>query len=445
MRPRQWHDRIPAAPGGTGRRQVAVLAPQQEAATVVVGPEEMDCEHSVDCTGVARYLLKPARYSPWSLIVYGPLHANLARERGRDAGGPDAERSPGSRRLTRCDEGWLVPMRSVIVTGPGTTDVVEIPVPAIGPRDLLIRMRACGICGSDALYISYGGIPPRQGATPLGHEPAGEVVEVGAQVDGIAVGDHVVVNPIAAGQTGNGGPFGGLSDFLKIEDAELGRNLAVVPNHVPFDIAAINEPMAVSRHAVNRTRAQAGRLGGHLRGGAHRPRRRHCLQAEGGRERRGGRRDPRAPGDGPGRGRRRRHQLRRGRRRRAPQGAPRHRGQCAGGTQGGHRHLSRRRRGARRDSDGPDRRQAGRHARDRRRAHSSRSASTSAPSSSTELNIVTSMGYPTEIFEVTGDIAANVDRYSSIVSDRFAFDDVQTALLAASTPGTRGKVVVTFD
>ncbi len=64
---------------------------------------------------------------------------------------------------------------------------------------------------------------------------------------------------------------------------------------------------------------------------------------------------------------------------------------------------------------------------------------------STELNIVTSMGYPTEIFEVTGDIAANVDRYSSIVSDRFAFDDVQTALLAASTPGTRGKVVVTFD
>ena len=51
MRPRQGHDRTPAALGRTGQRPVAVLGPQEEAATVVVGPEEMDCEHSVDCTG----------------------------------------------------------------------------------------------------------------------------------------------------------------------------------------------------------------------------------------------------------------------------------------------------------------------------------------------------------------------------------------------------------
>src|SRR5262245_23937110 len=154
--------------------------------------------------------------------------------------------------------GPMMRMRSCIVTGPGTTDVVEVPVPAVGPDDVLIRMRACGVCGSDALYISWGGIPPREGATPLGHEPAGEVVEVGAQVQGIAVGGQVVVNPIAAGQPGNGGPFGGLSDFLKVEDVELGRNVAVIPNDVPFDVAALNEPMAVSRHAVNRTGVKPG-------------------------------------------------------------------------------------------------------------------------------------------------------------------------------------------
>ena len=51
VRPRQGHDRIPAALGGTGKRQVAVLAPQEETAPVVIGPEEMDCEHSVHCTG----------------------------------------------------------------------------------------------------------------------------------------------------------------------------------------------------------------------------------------------------------------------------------------------------------------------------------------------------------------------------------------------------------
>ena len=58
MRSRHCRDRIPAALRGTGRRQIAVLGPQQEAATVVVGPEEMDCEHWVDCTGIARYLMK---------------------------------------------------------------------------------------------------------------------------------------------------------------------------------------------------------------------------------------------------------------------------------------------------------------------------------------------------------------------------------------------------
>ena len=42
-----------------------------------------------------------------------------------------------------------------------------------------------------------GGVPPRQGHTPLGHEPAGEVVEVGDDVTDISVGDHVVVNPMA--------------------------------------------------------------------------------------------------------------------------------------------------------------------------------------------------------------------------------------------------------
>ena len=89
-------------------------------------------------------------------------------------------------------------MKSSIVTGPGTTAVVEVDKPLTGPRDVLVRIRACGICGSDALYIAIGGLPPRAGHMPLGHEPAGEVVEVGGEVAGIRVGDRVVINPMAA-------------------------------------------------------------------------------------------------------------------------------------------------------------------------------------------------------------------------------------------------------
>ena len=145
-------------------------------------------------------------------------------------------------------------MKTSMVTAPGKAEVVDVDRPQAGPNDVLVRMRACGICGSDAFYITIGGIPPRQGHTPLGHEPAGEVVEVGSAVSGVAVGDHVVINPMAApgGIIGNGGAAGALADYLLIENAVRGTSLEVIPAHVPWEVAALNEPMAVARHGANR-------------------------------------------------------------------------------------------------------------------------------------------------------------------------------------------------
>jgi len=147
-------------------------------------------------------------------------------------------------------------MKISMVSGPGKADVVEADRPRVGPNDVLVRMRACGICGSDAFYITIGGVTPRQGQMPLGHEPAGEVVEVGAAVSGVAGGDHVVINPMAApgGIIGNGGATGALADYLLVENAVRGRSLEVIPNQVPWQVAALNEPMAVARHGVNRCR-----------------------------------------------------------------------------------------------------------------------------------------------------------------------------------------------
>jgi len=147
-------------------------------------------------------------------------------------------------------------MKVSMVTGPGKAEVVDADRPRVGPRDVLVRMRACGVCGSDAFYISIGGVPPRHGHMPLGHEPAGEVAEVGAEVSGVTVGDHVVINPLAApgGIIGNGGPAGALSDYLLIENAVRGTSLEVIPSHVPWEVAALNEPMAVARHGVNRSK-----------------------------------------------------------------------------------------------------------------------------------------------------------------------------------------------
>jgi 2-desacetyl-2-hydroxyethyl bacteriochlorophyllide A dehydrogenase len=335
-------------------------------------------------------------------------------------------------------------MSSCIVTGPGTTDVIEVPVPTIGARDVLIKMRACGICGSDGFYISNGGIPPRLGATPLGHEPAGEIVEVGREVRGIHRGDHVVVNPIAGGQPGNGGPYGGLSDFLKVEEAAVGRNIAVIPKHVPFDIAAINEPMAVSRHAMKRTAPKPGdsvvifgagpiglgaALAYKLNGAGSVvvadivPERLHTALAVGAdavinpAEEDVASRLTQLHGPGAD-----------------AFGEPR------AGTD---IYL---------DAAGvpiviDNALAAAKHG-----ATVGIVALHKKPISidfgaliSTELQIITSMGYPTEIFEVAEQIAANVDLFAKIVSDRFRFEDVQEALAAAATPGTQGKVVVVFD
>ena len=151
-------------------------------------------------------------------------------------------------------------MRSVVVTGVDQVEVLEVDRPVAGPMDVVLRMRTSGICGSDHMYIHFGGIPPRQGATPLGHEPAGEVVEVGSQTSGFSVGDHVVIDTMAFsdGLLGSGGAQGGLNEYVVVHDAQVGRQLRIIPAEIPWEVAALNEPMAVARHAVNRLQLREG-------------------------------------------------------------------------------------------------------------------------------------------------------------------------------------------
>ncbi|HTJ70144.1 MAG TPA: zinc-binding dehydrogenase [Actinospica sp.] len=155
-------------------------------------------------------------------------------------------------------------MRSVQTAGVGVVESVQVERPTPGPRDALVRVRACGICGTDVTFLHMGGFPSRAQAggelrpIVLGHEPAGEVVEVGAEVADLKVGDRVVVNPQSghSGIIGCGGAQGGMNEYLLIEDAVVGKSVATFPDIVPFDVASLNEPMAVALHAVNRSEAE---------------------------------------------------------------------------------------------------------------------------------------------------------------------------------------------
>ena len=147
------------------------------------------------------------------------------------------------------------------IHAPGVVSVDRVPAPVCGPRDVVVDVRACGICGSDLSYIRMGGLGgPGGEPMPLGHEFAGVVREVGAQVDGVNPGDRVVVHPgdDDLGRIGNGSPEGGLAEAVLVREAARGGRLHHVPDDMPLDIAALAEPVAVGMHAAEQADVEPG-------------------------------------------------------------------------------------------------------------------------------------------------------------------------------------------
>lgn len=131
--------------------------------------------------------------------------------------------------------------------------------PKPGPKDVVVRMKACGICGSDLSYIKHGGIPLPGTKTALGHEGAGEILYVGSEVDGISVGQPVIVNPMnTPSNIGSGGPEGAFTEELLVREARLGDSILPIPDGIPYEIAAMCEPLSVAMHGINRAEATAG-------------------------------------------------------------------------------------------------------------------------------------------------------------------------------------------
>ncbi len=151
--------------------------------------------------------------------------------------------------------------------------IEDVSAPQIGPEEVLVHTRACGICGTD-LHIRDG-----WGYTPtlpfiMGHEPAGVVAEVGSNVSGFKAGDHVVPNIFFScgncfycrtnretqcinldGILGVLKHPGGYGEYFKIP----GRQLFKLPAHVPFtEGSIIADAVVTSLHAVKRGRIRQG-------------------------------------------------------------------------------------------------------------------------------------------------------------------------------------------
>ncbi len=151
-------------------------------------------------------------------------------------------------------------MQQLRIHAPNDVRLDDVDSPEPGPRDVVLRVQACGICGSDLGYIALGGVAgPRPDPTPIGHEFSAVVEEVGSEVKRYRVGARVVVNPLAAGNNiGNGGAAGAFAPRLLVREVEGGEVLFPLPDDLPFDQAALAEPLGVGMHAVERARATPG-------------------------------------------------------------------------------------------------------------------------------------------------------------------------------------------
>ena len=102
-------------------------------------------------------------------------------------------------------------MKAAIYCGPHDIHVADVPKPEINANEILVRVKACGICGSDLHVYRIGlfeeslGRPTEKGLV-MGHEFSGEVVETGRDVQRFRVGDHI-----------SGGGLGGFAEYLPLE------------------------------------------------------------------------------------------------------------------------------------------------------------------------------------------------------------------------------------
>jgi L-idonate 5-dehydrogenase len=169
-------------------------------------------------------------------------------------------------------------MRAIVIHAPHDVRLEPMPAAAPGPHDVVVRMGAGGICGSDLHYFHQGGFGVVRLREPmvLGHEVAGTVKAIGAAVTTIKVGDKVAVNPSGpCGQCdycrrglrnqcldmrfyGSAMRFPHVQGAFREEMTVPEAQAVKVAGDLDLSLAALCEPFAVALHAV----AQAGDLTG---------------------------------------------------------------------------------------------------------------------------------------------------------------------------------------
>jgi 2-desacetyl-2-hydroxyethyl bacteriochlorophyllide A dehydrogenase len=160
--------------------------------------------------------------------------------------------------------------RMAWMMAPGKLELIESPLPELAVDEVLVKIKASAICGSD-LHLFNGKHPSVKLPTAVGHECAGVVVELGAYARGFQLGDKVTIEPnINCGYCeaclhGDYGYCENINFTYRIGRGALADYIAVrqdkvfkLPESMPFAEGALIEPLAVATHAVRRAEIQMG-------------------------------------------------------------------------------------------------------------------------------------------------------------------------------------------
>ena len=175
--------------------------------------------------------------------------------------------------MTQIDDHIPQQMRAGVYRGSGRVVAENVPVPKIEPGEVLIRIGACGICGTDVKKVQHGLVQPPQ---ILGHEIAGTIAAVGDGVRGWSVGNRVIsFHHIPCGscfycehqlfsqcqqykQVGVTGGFqpngGGFSQYVRVMPWIVDRGMVGIPDDVVFEEAIFVEPVNTCLKAIEKAR-----------------------------------------------------------------------------------------------------------------------------------------------------------------------------------------------
>ena len=165
-----------------------------------------------------------------------------------------------------------MPMKAVVVKNNSNIEIKNIEKPPVGPGDMLVKMRACGICGSDVekVFGKYG-----QPSMRLGHEPAGIITQVGSEISNFSVGDRVFTHHHVACYSddchecshgnetmckryyeSNLEPCGLADEYVVPEWNVNHGGVLNIPANMSFEEAAMIEPLACCIRAWNKFKHQ---------------------------------------------------------------------------------------------------------------------------------------------------------------------------------------------